>query len=57
LVILVYNYFFGVVEFSQVDEIIIICLWDVLVLVDIWVLDYLIVGDGSCALLVECGIL
>lgn len=55
VVIVVYSYFFGEVEFSKVDCQVIMCIQQVLDLVDICLLDYLVVGGMEIILFVDCG--
>lgn len=53
VMIFVYNYLFGVLEFSVVDWRIIEQLKNVLVLLDVWVFDYFVVGDYVVIFFVE----
>lgn len=53
VVIFSYNYFFGDLEFFGVDICIIDELQQVLVLVDVCLLDYFVVGEGCFVLFVE----
>lgn len=57
VVIFVYNYFSGVVEFSVVDCVIIYELCNVLQLVGVCVFDYLVIGLGELVLMVVCGLI
>lgn len=52
VIILVYNYFLGVVEFSYVDIRLIVEIKSVMVLIDVLVLDYFVVGDKEIVLFV-----
>lgn len=52
VIILVYNYFLGVVEFSYVDIWLIVEIKSVMVLIDVLVLDYFVVGDKEIVLFV-----
>lgn len=58
VVILVYNYFFGVVELLWVDEMFIYSLKEVFVMVDVKFFDYfIVVGNILLLLFVEWGLL
>jgi DNA repair protein RadC len=56
-VILSHNHPSGVAEPSQADQRITARLRDALELIDVRLLDHLIVGDGNCCSLAECGLL
>lgn len=55
VLIFVYNYFSGCVEFSKVDKFIIEWIIKSCQFMDLCVFDYIVIGCGKYVFFVECG--